>query len=188
MRKVKLQMQLSIDGFVAGPNGEMDWMVWNWDAALMQYVKALTDPVDTILLGRVLAQGFIPHWAAAAASPEAADFEHKMDQTHKVVFTKTLENNEWSNTDLAKGNLAEEIAALKRMSGKDIIVYGGSNFVSNLIKAGLIDEYHFFINPSILGRGMPIFQEAVDRSTLNLVHAKSFECGIAVLCYQKTQA
>lgn len=188
MRKIKLQMQVSIDGFVAGPNGEMDWMVWNWDDALTQYVKELTTPVDTILLGRVLAQGFIPHWAAAAANPDAADFEQKMHETHKVVFTKTLENNEWSNTDLAKGNLAEEITTLKSLPGKDIIVYGGSNFVSNLIKNDLIDEYHFFINPMILGSGMPIFQAAADKNTLKLLHTKSFECGIAVLCYQKTQA
>jgi dihydrofolate reductase len=178
-------MQLSIDGFVAGPNGEMDWMVWNWDEVLQQYVKDLTDPVDTILLGRVLAQGFIPHWAAAAAKPEAEYFEKKMHETHKVVFTKTLESNAWSHTDLAKGNLAEEIETLKSMPGGDIIVYGGGNFVSNLIQSGLIDEYHFFINPTILGSGMPIFQEVTDRSNLKLLHAKSFECGIVVLCYQK---
>ena len=181
-------MQLSIDGFVAGPNSEMDWRVWNWDSDLLQYVKELTDPVDTILLGRVLAQGFIPHWAAAAAKPESEDFERKMHETHKVVFSKTLESNEWSNTDLAKGNLAEEIASLKSMPGKDIIVYGGGNFVSNLVKNGLIDDYHFFINPTILGSGMPIFQEVADKSSLKLVHAKSFECGIVVLCYQKTQS
>ena len=64
MRKLKLQVQMSIDGYIAGPKGEMDWMVWDWDDELKQYVKAITDPVNCIVLGRKLAQGFIPHWAA----------------------------------------------------------------------------------------------------------------------------
>ncbi len=185
MRKVKLQMQVSLDGFVAGLNGEMDWMVWNWDEALLNYVKVLTELVDCIVLGRVLAQGFISHWDALAANPETAqDFERKMSNTPKVVFTKTLENNEWENTTLAKGNLVEEITALKNQSGQDIIAYGGGNFVSNLIKHNLIDEYHLFINPTILGNGMPIFKNLEDKLNLELVESKGFECGIVVLFYK----
>ncbi len=90
MRKVKLQMQVSLDGFVAGPNGEMDWMTWNWDDELKEYVMKLTEPIDCIILGRVLAQGFIPHWTAAAQNPESDSFTHKMVDTPKVVFSKTL--------------------------------------------------------------------------------------------------
>lgn len=179
-------MQLSIDGFVAGPQGEMDWMVWNWDEALMQYVTALTEPVDTILLGRKLAEGFIPHWAAAANDLEAnIPGAHKMHETHKVVFTKTLDSHEWSNTELAKGDLREEITRLKNLHGSDIIVYGGGSFVSGMIKNNLIDEYHFFINPVILGAGMPIFQGLEVRATLSLQYARTFDCGIVVLCYYK---
>ena len=185
MRKLKMQMQLSLDGFVAGPNGEMDWMVWNWDEALLNYVKVLTEPVDCIVLGRVLAQGFIPHWDALAANRETAqDFERKMSDTPKVVFTKTLESNEWSNTTLAKGNLIEEITALKNQSGQDIIAYGGANFVSDLIKHNLIDEYHLFINPTLLGHGMTIFKSLEDKLNLQLIESKGFECGIVVLCYE----
>ena len=95
MRKLKLQMQVSVDGYVAGPNGEMDWMVWDWDDELKNYVKEITAPVDCILLGRVLAEGFIPHWAAAATSAdpkENNDFAQIMHNTHKVVFSKTLKN------------------------------------------------------------------------------------------------
>lgn len=184
MRKLKLQMQLSLDGFVAGPIGEMDWMVWNWDEALLKYVADLTEPVDCIVLGRVLAQGFIPHWDTLAANTETAqDFEKKMSDTPKVVFTKTLESNEWSNTTLAKGNLVEEINALKNQSGQDIIAYGGANFVSDLIKHNLIDEYHLFINPTLLGNGMPIFKSLEDKLNLKLVESKGFECGIVVLHY-----
>src|ERR1017187_5763074 len=129
MRKVKLQMQVSVDGFVAGPNGEMDWMAWNWDDELKKHVTDLTEPVDCIIMGRKLAQGFIPYWADVAAKPDDPQylFGMKMHATPKVVFTKTLEKSEWANAVLAKGNLADEINNLKKQDGKDIIVYGGAN-------------------------------------------------------------
>lgn len=177
-------MQVSIDGFVAGPNGEMDWMVWNWDQALIDYVMALTEPVDSIILGRVLAQGFINHWAGLATNPETSDkFSVIMHETNKIVFTKTLTSHDWQNTTLATGDLVEEITALKAQDGKDIIVYGGGSFVTNLIKNGLIDEYHLFINPTALGSGMPIFQGLEDKLPLKLVQSKGFDCGITVLHY-----
>ena len=186
MRKLKLQMQVSIDGFAAGTQGEMDWMVWNWDDSLKNYVIDLTDSIDSILIGRKMADGFITHWAGVAANPSNPEysFGKKMTDAYKVVFTKTLENSTWENTDLAKGDLETEINRLKNQSGKDIIVYGGGNIVSNLIKHGLIDEYHLFVNPTILGTGMPIFQDLEDRSKMKLISAKPFECGIVVLCYE----
>ncbi len=180
MRKLKLQVQITVDGYIAGPNGEMDWMVWDWDDALKNYVTAITAPVDCIILGRKLAQGFIPHWAANPEQ-EGAD---KMNNTAKVVFTKTLDKSEWPNTVLAKGNLVDEITQLKMQPGKDIIVYGGANFVSALIKEGLIDEYHLFINPTAIGNGMTIFKELDGKLNLALVKSTSFACGIVVLNYE----
>jgi dihydrofolate reductase len=179
MRKLKLQVQMSVDGYIAGPAGEMDWMVWDWDDQLKEYVKALTEPIDCILLGRKLAQGFIPYWAAHPEQEGADIFNH----AKKVVFTKTLDQSEWDNTVLAKGDLAEEINTLKNQEGKDLIAYGGGNFVSSLIKAGLIDEFHLFINPTILGNGMPIFKERDNKQNLTLVKSTPFSCGIVVLHY-----
>ena len=142
MRKLKLQVQISIDGFIAGPNGEMDWMTWNWDEALKSYVGALTEPIDTILLGRVLAQGFIDHWAGLATNPDTSDaVSRKFHETPKVVFTHTLQEHSWAHTTLAHGDLVEEVTALKQQPGGDIMVYGGSNFVTNLIKHGLIEQW-----------------------------------------------
>jgi len=174
-------MQLSLDGFVAGPNGEMDWMIFNWDDELKQYVSELTAPVDRIFLGRKLAQGFIPYWAANPEQ-EGAD---KINSAKKVVFTRTLDESEWSNTSLAKGDLAEEVTKLKNEEGGDIIAYGGGNFVSNLIKGALIDEFYLFINPIILGKGMTIFNELDNKQALTLVKATTFQCGIICLHYQK---
>ncbi len=190
MRKLKLQVQMSVDGYIAGPNGEMDWMVWNWDKELNNYVKELTEPVDCIVLGRKLAEGFIPHWAAAARNPN--DPEHAAGKiftcTNKIVFSKSLDKTapvllEWENTVVLKGDLANEISKLKKQDGRDIIAYGGATFVSSLIKQGLIDEYHLLINPSAIGNGMPIFREMTDRKDLTLVRSSSFDCGIVVLNY-----
>ena len=149
MRKLKLQVQMSVDGFIAGSNGEMDWMTFDWDDDLKKEIDEITGQVDCIVLGRKLAQGFIPHWAAVAANPADPEFTagKKFTDTHKVVFTKTLDKSEWENTTLAKGDLTEEIAKLKSQPGNDIIAYGGSTFVSSLIKSDLIDELHLFVNP-----------------------------------------
>ena len=171
---------MTVDGYIAGPNGEMDWMVWDWDNALKNYVTAITAPVDCIILGRKLAQGFIPHWAANPEQ-EGAD---KMNNTAKVVFTKTLDKSEWPNTGLAKGNLVDEITQLKKQPVNDIIVYSGANFVSALIKEGLNDEYHLFINPTAIGNGMTIFKELDGKLNLVLVKSTSFACGIVVLHYE----
>lgn len=176
---------MTVDGYIAGPNGEMDWMALDWDVELKQYVTDITEPVDTIVLGRKLAVGFIPHWTAVAANPENLEFTagQKFTSTPKVVFTKTLDKSEWDNTVLARGDLVDEITKLKKQEGGDIIAYGGATFVSALIKQGLIDEYHLFMNPAAIGNGMAIFNELDNKRNLTLVKATSFECGIVVLHY-----
>ena len=162
---------MSVDGYIAGTNGEMDWMEWNWDDELKKYVTDLTEPVDCIILGRKLAEGFIPYWATVAADPGNPEFSAgvKFTNTHKVVFTKTLDKSIWHNTVLSKGDLVEEINNLIKQDGKDIIAYGGATFVSALIKEGLIDEFHLFINPTVIGNGMTIFKELGSKKNLTLV-------------------
>ena len=180
MRKLKLQVQMTVDGYIAGPNGEMDWMVFNWDNELKKYVTEISESFDCIILGRKLAQGFIPHWASNPEQ-EGAD---KFNSTKKFVFTKTIDKSEWDNTILAKGDLVDEITKLKNQDGKDIIVYGGSTFVSALIKKGLVDEFHLFINPTAIGSGLTIFNELDSRQNLTLIKSISFDCGIVVLNYK----
>lgn len=186
MRKLKLQVQMSVDGFISGLNNEMDWMTFNWSDDIKKYVDEITKPVDTILLGKNLAMGFIPHWKSVASDSTNPE-QHagvKIFTTHKVVFSKTLNTSEWENTEVENGDFVEKINALKNQSGNDLIVYGGGKFVSSLIKEKLIDELHLFINPSILGKGMPIFQDVDVMQKLNLVSSKHFDCGIIVLVYK----
>ncbi|SDJ85683.1 Dihydrofolate reductase [Catalinimonas alkaloidigena] len=186
MRKLKLQVQTTIDGFIAGPQGEMDWMVFDWSDDLKDYVTRLTDPIETILLGRTLAEGFIPHWAGVAADPQNPEHAagKKFTETPKVVFTRTLKASPWERTALAQGDLTEEVNRLKQPPGGDLITYGGSRFASALIKARLIDDLHLFVNPVVLGRGLPIFQEVATQQAYHLANARTFDCGIIVLHYQ----
>lgn len=187
MRKLKLQVQISIDGFIAGKNGEMDWMVCEWDDELKNVVKEITEPVDCIVMGRNLATGFIPYWENVASNHDDPQYQFgkKMHDTPKVVFTKTLDKSEWKNTVLAKGDLVEEINNLKKQNGNDIIAYGGATFVSALIKAGLIDELNLSVNPTALGDGLPIFKELDMKQNFILKKAIAFKCGIALLQYEK---
>jgi dihydrofolate reductase len=185
MRKLKLQVQMTVDGYIAGANGEMDFMTWDWDDPLKRYVDQITQTVDCIVLGRKLAEGFIPYWASVAENP--ADPEHeagrKFTDTPKVVFTKTLNQSPWANTVLAKGDLAAEINKLKTQPGKDIIAYGGATFVSALIRQRLMDEFYLFINPTAIGRGLAIFRELDSIQNLELIQSTAFGCGIVVLQY-----
>ncbi|MEO5781896.1 MAG: dihydrofolate reductase family protein [Ginsengibacter sp.] len=190
MRKLKLQMQLTIDGFVGRPNGELDWMDFNWDDTLKDYVTALTDSVDTIVMGRNLATGFIPYWKNVASNPDdfQYDFGKKMTDKPKIVFTRTLETLDpivigWDNTKLGKGDLVKEITELKNQQGKDIVVYGGATFVSDLIKHNLVDEYHLFINPVVIGNGMTIFKD-LPMKKLELIKTTTSSNGIIILFYK----
>ncbi len=187
LRKLKLQVQMSIDGYIAGPNGEMDWLVWNWDDKLKEYVNELTESTDCILLGRKMTDGFVSYWSDVTAKPDHPEyaFAKKMIETPKVVFTKTLNRSRWINTDIATGNLTDEINNLKRQEGKkDIIVYGGASFDSSLIKAGLIDELHLFVNPAAIGNGMTIFKDLKEMQKFTLAKSIAFDCGIVLLHYE----
>jgi dihydrofolate reductase len=107
-----------------------------------------------------------------------------MLETPKVVFTKTLKKSQWANTDIATGDLTDEITKLKGLKGKDIIVYGGASFDSSLIRAGLIDEFHLFINPVAIGNGMTIFKDLNEIQKFILIKSVTFDCGIVGLHYE----
>lgn len=184
MRKLKLQVQMSIDGFVAGPNGELDWMTWEMDDKAKKFVNDLTDSVDTILLGRKMTEDFISYWTSVKPESEQYLFARKMVEKPKYVFSKTLTNCNWENTKILNGDLTEEINKIKSQNtGKDIIVYGGASFVSSLIKNNLIDEYYLIINPAAIGKGLSIFNGIESNLRLKLVKSTSFDNGKVVNQY-----
>jgi dihydrofolate reductase len=184
MRKVKLQMQMTINGYVGGLNGKNDWMTWNPDTEFIQFLNSMLDTSDTLLLGRKTAENIIKYWENEADQNPAHPFAKKIADLPKVVFTKTLDKSNWNNTTLAKGNLVEEIAGLKKQNGKDLIVFGGAGFVSSLIREGLIDEYHLIINPTAMGDGMTIFNSLDRIQKFTPIASKLYPGGKTVLSYK----
>lgn len=186
MRKLKLQVQITVNGFIAKPGGELDWITWNWSDDIKTYVTELTNSMDTIILGRKLAEGFIPYWADVKANPDHPENEagKTFTNTPKIVFSKTLTKSLWDNTTVVNGDFVSEIKKLKDMPGKSIIAYGGSEFVSSLIKENLIDEYYLFVNPVAINEGLTIFNNLSDMKKFNLIESKQFDCGINLLHYK----
>jgi dihydrofolate reductase len=184
MRKLKLSMQMTINGYVGGPNGENDWMTWNPDDEFMEFLNSNFDSSDTLLLGRKLADGFIKFWENTLDKNPGTPLAKKIVDIQKIVFTKTLDKSTWNNTTLAKGDLVEEITRLKKQPGKDIIVLGGAGFVSSLIKEGLIDEYHLIVNPTAMGNGMTIFNSLDRIQKFSPIQAKLYKGGKTVLSYK----
>jgi dihydrofolate reductase len=184
LRTFKLQVQTTVDGYMAGPNGEMDWMTFPWTDDIKAYIAALMAPVDQIVLGRHLAEGFIPAWQAGPPGEpqEAVDF---MNNTPKLVISDSLTDSPWENATVAGGDLTETITKLKAEPGGDIIGYGGSTLVRDLIARELVDEIHLFMNPTAIGAGMPVFG---DRTKLRLARSTPFECGITALHFEPVRA
>jgi dihydrofolate reductase len=185
MRKLKLQVQMTIDGFVAGPDGELDWM-WipgERDEAIFKKVIELADSCDTILLGRKMTREFIDHWENVVNnlpdSPEQA-LAQLMVNMRKIAFSRTQTAIKGRNLEVENGNLAAAVQALKEEPGKDIMVYGGANFVSSLISQNLIDEYYIFRNPVAIGNGLSIFKE---RKILKLESSTAYKSGKTVEKY-----
>ena len=191
MRKLILQMQMSIDGFV-GADGDHDWQVWGWgddngwDEELKRDFNAHFQSVDTILLSRKMAdEGYLSHWGNAAKrypqDPFYA-FAQRIIDVQKVVPSDRLEESRWERTVVTSGDLPREVGTLKAEEGDNIAVFGGAGFASALIVAGLVDEFQFYINPASLGGGTRIFDQA-GFGKLRLLGSKAYECGIVVNRY-----
>jgi dihydrofolate reductase len=191
MRKLILQMQMSVDGFV-GANGDHDWLVWNWgddnrwDEELKRDFNAHFQSIDTILLSRKMAEeGYLSHWGNAAKKyPQEPfyAFAKRIIDVQKVVPSDRLEESRWDRTAVTSGDLPREVGVLKAEEGGNIAVFGGAGFASALIVAGLVDEFQFYINPAALGGGTRIFDQA-GFGKLRLLGSKAYDCGVVVSRY-----
>jgi dihydrofolate reductase len=190
MRKLKLQMQMTIDGFVGGPNGENDWVFISGKQdpdALQQSIGfgiELATGCDTLLLGRKLAaSGFCTHWENVADNQPNNPWNplaRLITDHRKIAFSSSETTLPGRNVEVENGDLATAVQALKEQPGKDILVYGGADFVSALISLNLIDEYYLIVNPVAIGSGLSIFKE---RKVLELESSIAFKSGKMVNKY-----
>jgi dihydrofolate reductase len=189
MRKVIFKVETSLDGFISGPNGEMDWAYPHTRTKEnSQHVDDILDTVDTVLMSREDYQTFKDYWPAVATdetSPEGdKQFSNWLNKIPKVVFSQPLENLEWENARLVTGDVGMEIAILKQEPGKNLMMWSGAKFPQVLMQMGLIDEYWINVHPVALGRGRALFGGIEKRIPLKLIKSRVFESGVVGHCYQ----
>lgn len=185
MRKLISFMHISLDGFVAGPNGEMNWI--KVDQEIFDYVGKRIGKGDTSMYGRKTYEMMESYWPTSADQPNASkhDIEHSAwyGKVHKVVLSKTLDDSGRNDVTVISDNLSERINEIKQGDGEDILVFGSPTATHALIEAGLIDGYWLFVNPVILGQGIPLFQGIQDKIKLKLLGTHQFSSGVTELNY-----
>jgi dihydrofolate reductase len=187
MRNLIFFMHTSLDGFVAGQNGEMNWI--KVDEEIFDFVATMTAQSDTALYGRVTYEMMQSYWPDAGKKPNASkhDIEHSTwyNEVSNVVLSKTINESTLQNTKVISDNLSENINKIKQQEGKNILIFGSPRASQSLLNEGLIDEFWLFINPIILGQGMPLFKNITGTSSLKLEESKIFSCGVIALHYKK---
>lgn len=179
-------MVITLDGFGLVPtdNGGTTFI---WDDEVTDFCIDNLRNVDSIVLGRTTAEGFIPHWAGVAANPADKDYNlgKPLTDIPKIVFSTRAPDSKWTNTTVVKGDVTTEIQKLKNESGQDMIVYGGYSFVSSLVRNGLVDDYYLIVQPVMTGGGQSILKQLQNPMILKLQQSRSFPCGTVLLHYTK---
>ncbi|MBA2679653.1 MAG: dihydrofolate reductase family protein [Ktedonobacteraceae bacterium] len=191
MQKIITTTWVSLDGFIAGPNGEMDWIGESHGEAMGQYEYDVVKAADTLLLGRVTYQSFAGSWPHVPDNPNASEGEkvyaRQLNAMQKVVFSRTLDQVEWHNSTLKTAIIPEEITQMKQAPGSDMVIYGSASVVQELTNLGLIDEYQVLIFPVILGGGKPLFHDIQHKVRLQLTDTQTQPSGVVVLTYHPRQ-
>lgn len=187
MRKVIVSMMTTLDGFIEGPNRELDWPTEHPD--FDRYLDAMMAATDLMLFGRVSYEMMVKYWPAAEekpARPHEGELAKIMNRTAKIVFSRTLREAAWRNTRIA-ADAAGEVPKLKQAPGKNIMVFGGAGIISSLTRARLVDEYRLIVYPHVLGAGRPLFQR-VNEFALAHIGTETFENGAVLLRYEPRDA
>ena len=191
MRKLIVSMNVTLDGFMSGPDCGLEWHFESWNSQMATSFCRQLAEADTILLGRVTYTAMAAYWNAKAlsisCSREDIVFTEMMNRYAKVVVSHTLATAKWNNSIVINGNLAEEIRHLKQQTGKDIIVYGSGKLLSHLVRLNLVDEYRLWIHPVAIRNGKSLFSNLQIQS-LELMTTETFDSGVVILYYRCKQA
>jgi len=185
MRKVVSLMHMTLDGFVAGPNGEMNWA--NLAPDMYKEIMDSMHAVDTAIYGRVVYYMMKNYWPTllTAENPDETSLNHAKwaQDVRKIVFSKTINEELWNNTIQIKDNIKEEITKMKNEEGKDMMIFGSPSIVQEFMRLDLLDELRIFLNPVILAKGTPMFKD-IDITNLILKDSKVYKSGVIKLVYQ----
>ncbi len=185
MRKIISFMHISLDGFVAGPNGEMNWI--KVDEEIFDHVGKRIGETGAALYGRVTYEMMEGYWPNAGDKPNASkhDIDHSKwyNKAHKNVLSKTMKDTELPDTTIISDNLSDRINKIKQEEGSEILLFGSPTATHSLIQQNLIDGYWLFVNPIILGEGIPLFTHIKDKIKLKLITTRQFTCGVTELNY-----
>lgn len=186
MRKIISFMHISLDGFVAGPNGEMDWI--KVDDEIFDHVHERISGTDTAMYGRVTYDMMEGYWPNAGKAPDASkhDKQHSgwYAKAHKLVLSRSLNGKALPNTTILCDALAERVNAIRHTEGSEILLFGSPTATHVLMELGLIDGYWLFVNPIILGKGVPLFKGITEKIKLKVVSNRSFANGVEELSYE----
>ncbi|MEP1150097.1 MAG: dihydrofolate reductase family protein [Balneola sp.] len=187
MSKIISFMHISLDGFVAGPSGEMDWI--NVDQEIFDHVGKRISEGDTALYGRVTYEMMESYWPTAADKPNATkhDIEHSKwyKQVRKVVLSKSMEDADLPNTTIISDNISDRLNQIKQESDNEILLFGSPTATHSLIQQNLVDGYWLFVNPIILGQGIPLFVDNQEKTNLKLLPTtRQFTSGVTELNYE----
>ena len=185
MRKIIFLIHISLDGLAAGPNGELDWLIYNDE--VRQFSYELHDTTDTAICGRVTYEMMAAYWPTVLDNPNSEEGDHQhahwLKDATKIVVSRTLKSFEWEHTVLMQDNLAQEIAKLKQQPGKDMWLLGSPTLARSFMQLGLIDEYRINVNPVILGDGKHLFGDLLTSLELKLLETRTFTGGVVGLRY-----
>jgi len=182
MRKIIVLSYLTLDGFTASSDGSSKWIVW--DEGVDEYYIETQRTADAIIFGRTTYESLKDYWSTSKSAHENPELTGYINETKKIVFSKSLDKADWNNTTILHQIAPEEIKALKKESGRNIMIIGSGSVVSQLANANLIDEYRFISMPVVLGEGKPYFQNLDHRLDLELVETRNFKCGNVLHRYQ----
>jgi dihydrofolate reductase len=191
---------VTLDGYMVGPDEDISWVIDGFDAEMADDVaEAMSREADVFVFGRVTYEIFAAYWPTAAPYDEGDELSpaegkedpriiRALNESTKLVFSRTLEGSDWHNTRVVREGLEDEIRSLKRQPGKGINIQGSASIVQALGRADLVDEYRLYLHPVLLGAGTPLFADAAGRQDFKLADLKRYANGVVAMTYTRKES